>query len=189
MFGAPANVIYVAYRRPLARGVPPGFPEGDEANDPASRASWLDDRRDQASPAEVTNASAEISTSTTDLSQRTEEQAASLEQTSASMEVLSATEKGMLRTPKSNQSAASTRDVAERGGQVVAKAVEAMAKIEESSRKISDIIGVIDEIARQTNLLALNAAVEAARAGEAGRGFRWLLRKCAACAARLASRE
>ena len=46
-----------------------------------------------------------------------------------------------------------------------------MAKIEESSRKISDIIGVIDEIARQTNLLALNAAVEAARAGEAGRGF------------------
>ncbi len=46
-----------------------------------------------------------------------------------------------------------------------------MAQIEESSRKISDIIGVIDEIARQTNLLALNAAVEAARAGEAGRGF------------------
>ena len=44
-------------------------------------------------------------------------------------------------------------------------------RIEDSSRKISDIIGVIDEIARQTNLLALNAAVEAARAGEAGRGF------------------
>ena len=46
-----------------------------------------------------------------------------------------------------------------------------MAGIAESSRKISEIIGVIDEIARQTNLLALNAAVEAARAGEAGRGF------------------
>jgi methyl-accepting chemotaxis protein len=54
---------------------------------------------------------------------------------------------------------------------VVAKAVDAMARIEDSSRKISDIIGVIDEIARQTNLLALNAAVEAARAGDAGRGF------------------
>jgi methyl-accepting chemotaxis protein len=46
-----------------------------------------------------------------------------------------------------------------------------MARIEQSSRRISDIIGVIDEIARQTNLLALNAAVEAARAGDAGRGF------------------
>ncbi|MCW5693428.1 MAG: PAS domain-containing methyl-accepting chemotaxis protein [Pseudolabrys sp.] len=57
------------------------------------------------------------------------------------------------------------------GGKVVAKAVDAMARIEESSHKISDIIVVIDEIARQTNLLALNAAVEAARAGESGRGF------------------
>jgi methyl-accepting chemotaxis protein len=46
-----------------------------------------------------------------------------------------------------------------------------MARIEETSHKVSDIIGVIDEIARQTNLLALNAAVEAARAGDAGRGF------------------
>ena len=46
-----------------------------------------------------------------------------------------------------------------------------MALIDKSSHKVSDIIGVIDEIARQTNLLALNAAVEAARAGEAGRGF------------------
>ena len=121
---------------------------------------------------EVSSASAEISTSTTDLSQRTEEQAASLEETSASMEQMSATvKKNAENAQQANQSAGSTRDVADRGGQVVAKAVEAMARIEESSRKISDIIGVIDEIARQTNLLALNAAVEAARAGEAGRGF------------------
>jgi methyl-accepting chemotaxis protein len=121
---------------------------------------------------EVTNASAEISTSTTDLSQRTEEQAASLEETSASMEEISATvKKNAENAQQANASAAQTREVADRGGEVVAKAVDAMAKIEESSRKISDIIGVIDEIARQTNLLALNAAVEAARAGEAGRGF------------------
>ncbi len=126
----------------------------------------------KASAREVTNASAEISTSTTDLSQRTEEQAASLEETSASMEEISVTVKRNAEYAQAaNQSASGTRDVADRGGQVVAKAVEAMAKIEESSRKISDIIGVIDEIARQTNLLALNAAVEAARAGEAGRGF------------------
>jgi methyl-accepting chemotaxis protein len=121
---------------------------------------------------EVTNASAEISTSTTDLSQRTEEQAASLEETSAAMEEMTATVRKNAENAKEASSLASnTQDVADRGGRVVAKTVEAMAKIEESSRKISDIIGVIDEIARQTNLLALNAAVEAARAGEAGRGF------------------
>jgi methyl-accepting chemotaxis protein len=125
-----------------------------------------------ASTREVTNASAEISTSTTDLSQRTEEQAASLEETSASMEQISATvKKNAENAQQANQSANATQGVADRGGQVVAKAVAAMARIEDSSRKISDIIGVIDEIARQTNLLALNAAVEAARAGEAGRGF------------------
>lgn len=126
----------------------------------------------KASASEVTNASSEISSSTTDLSQRTEEQAASLEETTASMEVISATvKKNAENAQQANASAGETRTIAERGGQVVAHAVEAMAKIEESSRKISDIIGVIDEIARQTNLLALNAAVEAARAGEAGRGF------------------
>jgi methyl-accepting chemotaxis protein len=121
---------------------------------------------------EVANAAAEISTSTTDLSQRTEEQAASLEETSASMEQMSATvKKNADNALQANQLTSGSRDVADRGGQVVAKAVDAMARIEDSSRKISDIIGVIDEIARQTNLLALNAAVEAARAGDAGRGF------------------
>jgi methyl-accepting chemotaxis protein len=121
---------------------------------------------------EVANAAAEISTSTTDLSQRTEEQAASLEETSASMEEMSATvKKNAENALQANQLTSGSRDIADRGGQVVAKAVDAMARIEESSRKISDIIGVIDEIARQTNLLALNAAVEAARAGDAGRGF------------------
>jgi methyl-accepting chemotaxis protein len=126
----------------------------------------------KAATREVTNASSEISTSTTDLSQRTEEQAASLEQTSASMEEMAATvKKNAENAQHANESAANAREVANRGGEVVAKAVEAMGEIEGSSRKISDIIGVIDEIARQTNLLALNAAVEAARAGEAGRGF------------------
>ncbi|MBM3528098.1 MAG: HAMP domain-containing protein [Alphaproteobacteria bacterium] len=121
---------------------------------------------------EVASTASEISTSTTDLSQRTEEQAASLEQTSASMEEISATvKKNAENAQQANKFAVDTHEIAGRGGQVVTQAIEAMARIEESSRQVSDIIGVIDEIARQTNLLALNAAVEAARAGEAGRGF------------------
>ncbi len=124
------------------------------------------------SSSEVSSAAAEISTSTTDLSQRTEEQAASLEQTSASMEEIAATvKKNAENAQHANHLAQGTQDIAGRGGAVVAEAVNAMARIKESSRRISDIISVIDEIARQTNLLALNAAVEAARAGEAGRGF------------------
>jgi methyl-accepting chemotaxis protein len=121
---------------------------------------------------EVTSTAREISTSTTDLSQRTEEQAASLEQTSASMEEISATvKKNAENAQQANRFATDTRGIADRGGQVVTQAIDAMARIEESSRQVTDIIGVIDEIARQTNLLALNAAVEAARAGDAGRGF------------------
>jgi methyl-accepting chemotaxis protein len=121
---------------------------------------------------EVAGASSEISSGTTDLSQRTEEQAASLEETSSSMEQISSTvKKNAENAQQANHLTSGTRAVADRGGAVVAEAVSAMARIEESSRKISDIISVIDEIARQTNLLALNAAVEAARAGEAGRGF------------------
>jgi methyl-accepting chemotaxis protein len=121
---------------------------------------------------EVSSAAAEISSSTTDLSQRTERQAANIEETSASMEQISVTvKKNAENAQQANQLSQNTCEVADRGGQVVTQAVSAMSRIEESSRKISDIIGVIDEIARQTNLLALNAAVEAARAGEAGRGF------------------
>ncbi len=121
---------------------------------------------------EIGGAAGELSAATTDLSQRTEEQAASLDETSASMKQISSTVRlNAENAQRATQSAGGARDVAGRGGEVVAKAINAMARIEESSRKISDIIGVIDEIARQTNLLALNAAVEAARAGDAGRGF------------------
>jgi methyl-accepting chemotaxis protein/CHASE3 domain sensor protein len=155
-----------------------GVNRKDEVGQIAEAAAMLADRIGSTistiklSAREVTNASGEISVSTTDLSQRTEEQAASLEETSASMEQITATvKKNAENAVQANDFASATRDVANRGGAVVAQAVDAMARIEESSRKISDIIGVIDEIARQTNLLALNAAVEAARAGEAGRGF------------------
>ncbi len=121
---------------------------------------------------EVADASKEISEAAINLSQRTEEQAASLEQTSASMEEIAATVRNNADNAKrANDLTRGAHEVADRSGEVVGQAVSAMARIEESSHRISDIISVIDEIARQTNLLALNAAVEAARAGEAGRGF------------------
>ena len=121
---------------------------------------------------EVTGASLEISAATNAFSERTEDQAASLEETSASMEEIACTVRNNAQNARqANELTQGTRETADRGGVVVDEAVTAMARIEESSRKISDIISVIDEIARQTNLLALNAAVEAARAGEAGRGF------------------
>ena len=88
------------------------------------------------------------------------------------MEEISATaKKNAENAQHASRSASGARELADRSGQVVASTVDAMARIKESSGKISDIIGLIDEIARQTNLLALNAAVEAARAGDAGRGF------------------
>lgn len=121
---------------------------------------------------DVSNAAAEIATSTTDLSQRTEEQAAGLAETASSLqEISNSVKKNAENAQRANQFSSGMRQTADDSTAVVTNAVDAMAKIEDSSREISEIISVIDEIARQTNLLALNAAVEAARAGEAGRGF------------------
>jgi methyl-accepting chemotaxis protein len=39
------------------------------------------------------------------------------------------------------------------------------------SSAVSDVVKLIDGIARQTRMLALNATIEATRAGDAGRGF------------------
>lgn len=63
------------------------------------------------------------------------------------------------------------RQDANLSSQTFAQTVEAMRSIRDSSDRISQIVELIDEIARRTDLLALNAAVESARAGEAGRGF------------------
>jgi len=47
----------------------------------------------------------------------------------------------------------------------------AVHEIEKANRTISDVMHIIDEIARQTNLLALNASIEASHAGRQGAGF------------------
>jgi methyl-accepting chemotaxis protein len=114
----------------------------------------------------------EIAHAAADLSQRTEQQAGNLEKTTSALaQITTRVKQAAENATHAREVVARTTGDAEKSGQVVRKAVEAMAAIEKSSEQISNIISVIDEIARQTNLLALNAAVEAARAGEAGRGF------------------
>ncbi|MCY6484482.1 methyl-accepting chemotaxis protein [Clostridium aestuarii] len=51
------------------------------------------------------------------------------------------------------------------------KSTEKISFLNSNVSKITEVMDVINAVAKQTNLLALNAAIEAARAGEAGKGF------------------
>ncbi len=46
-----------------------------------------------------------------------------------------------------------------------------MRQLERNSGEITQIINVVNDLAKQTNMLALNAGIEAAQAGEYGKGF------------------
>jgi methyl-accepting chemotaxis protein len=88
-------------------------------------------------------------------------------------------------TQSAAETARSAAETARDGGTIVKQVLGSMHSIAtavsdtsatvgllgDDSRRISQIVTVIDEIARKTNLLALNAAIEAARAGDQGRGF------------------
>ena len=112
-------------------------------------------------------------------SQQTQQAATAMQEMSASIAEVSR------HTQSAAATARSAAQTAREGGAIVDQMLESMRTIAmavsetsatvgflgDDSKRISQIVTVIDEIARKTNLLALNAAIEAARAGEQGRGF------------------
>ncbi len=117
---------------------------------------------------------------------RIDQQAQQTQQAATAMQEMSAS---IAEVSRHTQSAAETArcaaQTARDGGTIVKQMLGSMHSIAsavtetsstvgllgEDSKRISQIVTVINEIARKTNLLALNAAIEAARAGDQGRGF------------------
>jgi len=134
----------------------------------------------------LTGSAASMRSGSDQIHRRIDQQSQQTQQAAAAMQEMSAS---IAEVSRHTQSAAETaRDAAEtaRNGGVIVKDVlgnmhsiatavsdtsATVGLLGDDSRKISQIVTVIDEIARKTNLLALNAAIEAARAGDQGRGF------------------
>jgi methyl-accepting chemotaxis protein len=132
-----------------------------------------------ASVASMRSASDQIHTRVDQQTKQTQQAATAMQEMSASIAEVSR------HTHSAAETARSAAVTAHEGGTIVKQMLATMHSIAtavsetsvtvgllgEDSRRISQIVTVIDEIARKTNLLALNAAIEAARAGEQGRGF------------------
>jgi methyl-accepting chemotaxis protein len=134
----------------------------------------------------LTASAASMSSATEQIHRRVDEQTQKTQQAATAMQEMSASVAEVSRhTQSAAETARSAAGTAHEGGDIVKQMLASMHSIAaavnetsstvgllgEDSRRISQIVTVIDEIARKTNLLALNAAIEAARAGEQGRGF------------------
>jgi methyl-accepting chemotaxis protein len=134
----------------------------------------------------LTASTGSMGTSTDHIHRRIDQQTQQTQQAATTMQEMSASIAEVSRhTQSAAEAARSAAQTAHEGGDIVKQMLGSMSSIAtavsdtssavgllgEDSRRISQIVTVIDEIARKTNLLALNAAIEAARAGEQGRGF------------------
>jgi methyl-accepting chemotaxis protein len=134
----------------------------------------------------LTASAGSMSTATDRIHRRVDEQTQQTQQAATAMQQMSASIAEVSRhTQSAAEAARSAAKTAHEGDAIVQQMLVSMHSIStavndtssaigllgEDSHRISQIVTVIDEIARKTNLLALNAAIEAARAGEQGRGF------------------
>lgn len=134
----------------------------------------------------LTGSAASMRTASDQIHKRIDQQSQQTQQAATAMQEMSASIAEVSRhTQSAAETARSAAQTAREGGDIVKQVLGSMHSIAtavsetsstvgllgEDSKRISQIVTVIDEIARKTNLLALNAAIEAARAGDHGRGF------------------
>jgi methyl-accepting chemotaxis protein len=134
----------------------------------------------------LTGSANSMRTASDQIHRRIDQQSQQTQQAATAMQEMSASIAEVSRhTQSAAETARAAAQTAREGGVIVKEMLESMHTIAtavmeaastvgllgDDSKRVSQIVTVIDEIARKTNLLALNAAIEAARAGDQGRGF------------------